>query len=168
MFCRVSRDPDTNDLISPFDNAIIELFNYVLHSGVYPEAWRTALLLPLLKGTNLNKSDPNSYRGISILSSLAQLFATILERRITQFQWSTNQISPVQFGFTKFRRTLDPIFILDTLIDSSAVNKEHLFVAFIDFKKAYDYVCRDGLFFVMLNNGMHGPIFRTIYICINQ
>ena len=63
------------------------------------------------------------------MSSMSKLFANILEHRLTCFQSTTGLISAEQFGFTKGRRTLDPIFILDTLIDrAKADNMVHGFI----------------------------------------
>ena len=110
-------DIDTRTLVSSFDELILHTFNTILVSGKYPDAWRLAVLVPLLKGTDLNSSLPTNYRGIALMSSMSKLFANILEHRLTCFQSTTGLISAEQFGFTKGRRTLDPIFILDTLID---------------------------------------------------
>ena len=81
------------------------------------------------------------------MSSMSKLFANILEHRLTCFQAATSIVNAEQFGFTKGRRTLDPIFILDTLIDKARAEKEQLYVTFIDFQKAYDFVFLDGLFY---------------------
>jgi hypothetical protein len=72
-------------------------------------------------------------------------------------------VSGEQFGFTRLRRALDACFVLDTLIDSMNADNTELFVAFIDFQKAYDYVWRDGLFHKMLISGMKGPIYRILH-----
>ena len=86
-----------------------------------------------------------------------------IETRLVSFQTALKKIAAEQFGFTKNRRAQDPIFILDTLINSAIANKKPLFVAFIDFEKAYDLVYRDALFFKMLRDGISGSLFRVIY-----
>ena len=149
-------------LISPFDDLIVSMFNCVLSSGKYPEAWRLAILVPLLKGHSLDGSVPNNYRGIALLVCLSKLFANILEKRISDFQWVMGLVSDAQFGFTRERRTLDAAFILDTLIDQARASKKQLYAVFIDFQKAYDYVFRDGLFFKMVHSGMLGCVYRVI------
>ena len=58
-------------------------------SGKYPDAWRFAILVLLLKGSSVDSSLPTNYRGISLLSALAKLFANILEHRLTKFLWET-------------------------------------------------------------------------------
>ncbi len=36
-------------------------------------------------------------------------------------------------------------------------------MAFIDFKKAYDFVFRDGLFFKLLGSGVSGRMFKVLH-----
>jgi hypothetical protein len=71
-------------------------------------------------------------------------------------------ISDEQFGFTRDRCTLDGLFVLDTLIDSTLNAGGQLFVVFVDFEKAYDFVNRDALFYKMLMNRMSGCVLRII------
>ena len=134
-------------LISPFDDILLHLFNSILMSGKFPWAWRIALLVPIFKKGD--KSMPSNYRGIALLSVLCKMFANLIEQRMSAFQASLNLIADEQFGFTRNRRTQDPIFILNTLIERAKHNNEKLYVAFIDFQKAYDFVYRSGLFFKM-------------------
>ena len=41
--------------------AVVRVFNAILTSGQYPEAWRTALLVPLLKNWRLDSTMPPNY-----------------------------------------------------------------------------------------------------------
>ena len=138
---------DNGILVSVLDDVMVDLFNTILLSGKYPEAWRLAILVPLLKGTNVDASLPTNYRGITLLSTMSKMFSNILERRLTEFQWATGRISDFQFGFTRDRRTLDPVFILNTMIEKAKADGTKLYVAFIDFRKACDFVLHHGLFF---------------------
>ena len=156
-------DVDTRNLVSSFDELILHMFNSILVSGRYPDAWRLAVLVPLLKGVDLDTLLPTNYRGIALMSCMSKLFANILEHRLTNFQTVTGIISAEQFGFTRGRRTLDPIFILDTLIDKAKVDGRELYVTFIDFQKAYDFVFLDGLFYKMLRSNMIGPVYRVLH-----
>ena len=87
----------------------------------------------------------------------------MLECRLVLFQSKVGISCPEQFGFVKNRCTTDACFILDTLIDAVLARNECLFVAFIDFQKAYDFVPRDALFFKMLHAHMSGPVLRVLY-----
>ena len=53
--------------------ALQKLFNLIYNSGYYPLNWRKALIIPIFK-TNVDFNDPNSYRGIVLISCLANLF----------------------------------------------------------------------------------------------
>ena len=80
-------------LISELDEVVLHVFNTVLASGKYPDAWRLAVLVPLLKGTGLESLLPTNYRGIALLSSLSKLFANMLEHRLSRFQSEVGLIS---------------------------------------------------------------------------
>ena len=132
-------------------------------SRQFPEAWRTAALVPLLKGGGKDVQNPANYRRIALLSCLCKFFANVLERRLTGFQHDTHLICKEQFGFVKHRRAEDACFILDTLIDHAVANSKCLYVAFVDFEKTYDFIPRDALFFKMLHAHMHGPVLRVLH-----
>ena len=51
-----------------------------------------------------------------------------------------NQFNGTQFGFRKNRRTMDPIFITNTVAEKAKKLKQPMLVAFIDFAKAFDSV----------------------------
>ena len=53
--------------------ALNKLFNMVLASGQYSSAWSNSWLKPLHKGGD--RTDPNRYRGISIMSCMGKLFS---------------------------------------------------------------------------------------------
>ena len=58
--------------------------------------------------------------------------------------------------------------MLQSVIDSYLNTKRRLHVAFIDFKKAFDHVNRDCLWYKLLKSGIRGPIFNIIrYISCN-
>ena len=92
-----------------------------------------------------------------------KFFAIALAARPVCFQDSVGIACAEQFGFVKDKCTADACFILDTLIDTVISRNECLYVAFIDFEKAYDFVPREALFFKMLHASMNGPVLRVLY-----
>ena len=48
------------------------------------------------------------------------------------------------------------------MVDQAFYNKEELFVCFVDFKKAYDLVWRDGLFYKLIQIGFSSKFVKTI------
>ena len=136
-------------LLSPF---ITNLFNCILHSEIFPEAWGLGIIVPLFKSGE--PEDPNNYRGISINSCISKLFTMLLNDRLTNFTEVNHTIHFNQLGFRKGFRTADHVFTLKTIIDKTMKDKKNLHVCFVDFKKAYDTVWRDGLFLKLFNNNV--------------
>lgn len=154
----------SNDILkasSPYIvDYILQLFNYILSSEIFPDIWGLGIIFPLFKSGE--QDDPNNYRGISINSSLSKLFTQIMNDRLTTFTENNNVIHFNQLGFRKGYRTADHVFTLKTLIDQSLFSKKELHVCFVDFRKAYDTVWRDGLFLKLLGYGVSPKFVRIL------
>ena len=50
-------------------------------SGVVPEDWRSAVVVPLYKGKG-ERSECKNYRGISLLSVVGKIYARVLVDRV--------------------------------------------------------------------------------------
>ena len=51
----------------------VGLFNKILDTGVYPEAWTVGLIIPIYKEKG-DRTDSNNYRGVTLLSRIGKLF----------------------------------------------------------------------------------------------
>jgi hypothetical protein len=144
-----------------FVRLLCKLCNHVLSSGIYPETWRYNILVPVLK-----KGDPNipdNYRGLALGSTLSKLFCVVLNKRLEKFVSNYKIIPENQIGFRKGYRTADHILTLKTLLDKY-LNKagKKVFACFVDFKKAYDTVWRNGLLYKLIQIGMGGNFLEVI------
>ena len=72
-------------------------------------------------------------------------------------------ISENQIGFREKSRTSDHVFTLKSIIDHYKTKKKKVFAAFIDLRKAFDTVWREGLFYSLLNMNVPRKIFNMIY-----
>ncbi len=69
-------------------------------------------------------------------------------------------------GFRKNHRTVDNIFIMQSLISNAKKSKKKLYCCFVDFKKAFDSVPRQRLWEILSSIGVQGDILaclRSIY-----
>ena len=57
-----------------------KLFNTCLLRGFFPDSWSEGHIVPIFKSGD--PSDPNNYRGITLLSALGKLFSRILNNRL--------------------------------------------------------------------------------------
>ena len=117
---------------------LTSLYNIVYSSGIYPKCWSLGCIVPIYKKGD--ESDTANYRGITLLPIIGKIFTTILKRRILQWAETNDKFNGTQFGFRKNRRTMDPIFITNTVAEEAKRLKQPMFVAFIDFAKAFDSV----------------------------
>jgi hypothetical protein len=100
------------------------------------------------------------------MSCLGKLFCSILNARLVKFLPTNEGTNKYQIAFSEDCRTSDHILTLKTLTDKYQQNNQCLYACFVDFKKAFDSVWRDALFFKMLKHGIggcFGKIIRTMY-----
>jgi hypothetical protein len=90
---------------------------------------------------------------------LGKLFTSILNTRVNNFSEKYRLIKENQFGF---RKNYSTIFTLFSFFQILKLKKRKLFCAFIDFEKAFDKVCREGLFYKMMLNNINGKIYNVI------
>ena len=149
----VGDDMISNEMIeccidSQFVRVIHYIFNAMLQSSKYPDAWKHGLITPLFKSGDTH--DPNDYRGITVTSCFSKLFNAILNRRLVRFTEINSLKYPNQIGFSEGYRTSDHVFVLNTLLGSYFSRKAKVYACFVDFSKAYDSVWRDGLYYKLL------------------
>jgi hypothetical protein len=136
------------------------MFNGILDSGVFPSVWSEGIIIPLFKKGNVD--DVNNYRGITLLSCFGKLFTVVLSHRIETWVKNDDTISDAQFGFKKGYRTVDAIFILQSVIMTYVGNSKKLHCACVDFKKAFDSVYRNGLWVKLHNMGLRGKVWSVL------
>jgi hypothetical protein len=113
--------------------------------------------MPLFKNKG-SKYDPNSYRGVTLISCISKVFSAVLNNRLTKFSDEFELITYAQAGFRKGFPTNDNISILHALISIYFSFGKKLFCSFIDFKSAFDTVWRIGLWQKMQKSNVQGKI----------
>ena len=135
-------------------------FNRIFELAKQPKVFASNFLVSIPKKGDL--WDLDNYRGIAIGSALAKLYCLILLNRLED-RAVVRPISPNQIGFEKGYRTADHVFVLTTVVNKIIkVEKKRLFVAFIDFRKAYDKINRKLLLLKLQKRGIKGQFYRNI------
>jgi len=99
----------------------------------------TFIILP--KTTNARRC--KEYRMISLMSHFLKLFLRILHTRL--YKRCEEVSGSSQFGFKSGFGTREAIFSLQTLVQNCFDQKKDIFLAFIDYEKAFDNVKHDLL-----------------------
>ena len=94
--------------------------------------------------------------------TLGKLFESILNGRLQDKNRRFEDDDPFQTGFCSGSRTTDNVFILSSMIEKQRFYGRPLYVCFIDFTKAFDYVNRDALFYKLHQRGISGVYLNVL------
>ncbi|CAF4752909.1 unnamed protein product [Pieris macdunnoughi] len=112
------------------------LFNKILDEEKVPKQWCTSDIILLFKKGN--PLDIGNYRPISLLASIYKLFSSIILKRISDD--IDKQQPKEQAGFRSSFSTMDHIQTLEQVIEKYREHNRPLYVAFIDYSKAFDSI----------------------------
>ena len=135
---------------------IITLLFNMIFEGTYPEQWSFAKVFTVFKKGR--QDDPNNYRGISIQGALAKTYDGILNNRFVQWFQPDDE----QAGGRVGRGCTEQLFILRLLIDYAQKTRQTLFIAYIDYVKAYDRLNRNILLQKLANHGCGKKYLRAV------
>ena len=147
-------------------DALVGLFNLVLVTGYIPEEWSIGLIVPIYKKKEV--SNPDNYRGITLLSCIEKLFTSLLNHRLCLFLEDYGVMGEEQAGFRSGYSTVDHVVVLNVLIELYSHKKKKLYCAFIDYKKAFDSIDRSLLWQKLLSQNVCGKFFNVIHNLYNN
>jgi hypothetical protein len=147
----------SNEQVTDF---FVKYFNTLFSTGQFPEQWTESIIQPIHKKGDSNL--PDNYRGISLLNVSSKLYSYILNKRLTIWAEDNNVINEAQAGFRKNYSTTDHIFTLMSIVQKQLLLPGKLYVAFIDFRKAFDLVEREFLWSVLRSKGIGGRMYRAV------
>ena len=137
-----------------------KLFNVLFDKGYFPSSWAEGHIIPIHKKGSVDS--PENYRGVTLLSTLGKLFTKILNSRLTEWAENYGVYIEAQAGFRSKMGTTDNIFVLHGLITHLINEGKKLYCAFVDFRKAFDFVNRDILWFKLIKIGVRGKILNVM------
>jgi len=136
---------------SPLCSLVSQLFSACLRTSTFPSAWKTSVIVPLIKNERAERTMSN-VRPISLQSCLGKLFNQLLAMRLGTILARFPILHPAQRGFILGGSTSKCI---DELLDSwdwsrgagegpgGADAPRELYALFYDIKQAYDSVQTD-------------------------
>jgi hypothetical protein len=139
--------------------SIFMLFKKVWDMEEFPSQWMRGVICPLFKGGDVQ--DCGDYRGIALLSIVGKVLGRVLNSRLMAFAES-GEIVEEQFGFRPGRGCVDAAFVFSEVVKGRKDIGKATFCAFIDVRKAYDRVWRDGLWKRLWEAGVKGKMWRVL------
>ena len=158
-------DRISNEMIkaSPenIQDLLLKFINICLKNSMVSGKICFELITPLFKDGLLD--DPNNYRGLCVSSTLLKLMCSLINNRLQRFAEMNNLLSKNQIGFKKHCRTSDHLLTLKAIVKKYVtLGKKKLFACFVDFKKAFDSVWHQGLFYKLENLGIKGNLLDLV------
>jgi hypothetical protein len=134
------------------------IFNKSISTGTFPGLWKITNIVPIHKSGD--KRCASNYRPISILSTFAKIFESIVYRHI--YAHFKLLVSPRQHGFMRARSTTTNLLTythyLNTIFDQSG----QVDAIYTDFAKAFDRVDHSILCVKAKHLGIHGPLLEWL------
>ena len=149
---------------------LLMLFNSVLRFSRVPDDWQTSIVVPIYKGKGKPKSDPSSYRPISLIPVLSKLFEKLILFRIDKFlkTSSINFPNAQQQGFQPSLSCLTTAFALQETVLYHIERHSDVYVASLDQKAAFDTVRFRALFLKLGRLGFTGNFLTLLMSTYNN
>ncbi|GBO37692.1 putative RNA-directed DNA polymerase from transposon BS, partial [Araneus ventricosus] len=121
-----------------------EIINNIFKFNYFPKAWKTAVVVPILK-PGKDPTQPENYRPISLLSTLSKLTENFILDKLNEHLAENKILCPEQFGFRKSLTTTHQLLRVVEYITSGFEKGECTGAVFLDVQKAFDRVWIQGL-----------------------
>mgnify|MGYP002777274952 CR=1 FL=1 len=142
------------ELIREAPDCLFELlyifFEWIWYGGVVPASWNQVMIQPVPKKGDTSLIENN--RPISLTENLRKLFERLILKAMTLL---VEPLDIAQGGFRERRSTLEQCASLNEMMVSHLQRTgQHLLVAFLDIKAAYDTVHRPLLWNILFKKGI--------------
>ena len=140
------------------------LFNAILKYEKVPTQWQTSILIPIYKGKGKSRSDPESYRPVSLIPCFSKLFEKLLLSRVNTYISATKIEFPCrqQQGSQKQLSCITTSFNLQETVYYNVERSSDVYVASMDQKGAFDSVRHTLLLLKLGRLGFVGKFLRII------
>ena len=92
----------------------------------------------------------------------SKLYNSIINNCLSRWVEEKEILGEIQAGFRKDHSTIGHIFTLVAMIQKYLLKNKKLYVALIDFRKAFDFISYSKLRPILHKTGIKGKILRTI------
>ena len=143
---------------------LAHLFSLMMQIMKIPSQMKSGLTITLLKPGKKIKTDPDSYRGITLLQVIYKLFEKITLKRMQVFLNRGRNIfpDPLQYAYQEKLSSINATLGITETIKYNTERGSKVFVCMLDNRKAFDIVWHSGLFFHLHELGINGKLWHLI------
>lgn len=157
---------------------VTNIVNMSLSKGEFPNTFKDALVMPIIKKNSLNREELNNYRPISNLAFLSKVLERIVANQMTNYLSKHNLMGPMQSAYRKCHSTETALLRVYNDISLALDNHKEVILVMLDLSAAFDTIDHEILLERLHNNfGFTGPVLswftsylhqRSQYITINN
>lgn len=141
------KDCISSDLVKKYKEYLIKplshLVNVVFSTGIFPEIFKTATIIPLYKQGD--KKSTNNYRPIALTSTISKLLEKCIKLRMLSFLEKNKLLNENQFAFRENSSTENALCrVTETILRKLDQGKKVIGI-FLDLQKAFDTVAHQIL-----------------------
>ena len=140
---------------------LLQLYNLIWKTGQIPSTWKHAEILPFIK-PDKKKSEPASYRPISLTSALCKCLERIVNDRLAWHMEDKKLLNAAQTGFRKNLSTTDQLIKLQNILVNKMRRGGAVLGVFLDLEKASDMLWNNGLLNKLKKMKINGRMFNFI------
>lgn len=150
-----SEGSDEEELL-PMQEVILRLVNSIFTWGKIPASWQTSAIVSVPKKGDLTCCD--NYRGIALMEVMIKLIGKVLIKRVVNGLETDQRLAREQAGFRHLEECAGQVgAVMEVAGRRAALPEPQPFVAiFVDFRKAYDLVPHNALFYKLECIGVRG------------
>ena len=126
------------------------LFNSFMQHGFVPSHFLLGTITPIVKDSRGDINSVDNYRGITLCGVFSHMFENALRRKFGHFIVSDD----LQFGFKPKHSTNHAMFTLKTCVNHFTKRDSNVYVAFLDYSKAFDTISHSGLFLKLMEKNV--------------
>ena len=131
--------------VDVFAVVISRLANLSFEQGIFPTAFKTAQITPLLKKPSLDPELPSSYRPISNLNTISKVLEKLFLARVKPFIMASPNFCRMQSAYRKGHSTETALLYIYNDIFKSMDNRRGTVLVSLDLSAAFDMVDHDKL-----------------------
>ena len=137
-----------------------KLFNLMFNMSYVPLDLKRGYIVTLYKGGNKRRSDPKSYRAITLSSCILKLYERVLLRML-QSEVNT-VINPLQGGFQQGLGCNMTSYLVKECEYFCKENNSKLYACYFDTMTAFDRVWHSGLLYKLYSLGISHKLWLTV------
>lgn len=129
------------------------IFNGALSNNMFPQAWKQATVIGIPK-PGKPKSDPASYRPISLLNVFGKIYEKLIYKRLKDYAEAKSLIPDEQFGFRTEHSCIQQVHRIVEHLSAGFQRGSMTGALFFNIAKAFDKVWHNDLIYKLYQLGV--------------